>query len=111
MSPADFIEAFSFIQMQAHQISIRNGWWDKPVHDATALALVHCEVSEVVEALRNGNGPSDKIPSYTKAEEELADIILRVMDFAQSKNLQVAGALIAKMDHNRGREYRHGKKF
>ena len=81
-----------------------------PKVDAVHLALMHSEVSEALEAARHGNPPSDKIPEFSQYEEEMADLMLRVCDFCGRRGLDLAGAILAKMDYNRNREYRHGGK-
>jgi hypothetical protein len=43
-------------------------------------------------------------------EAEFADCIIRIMDFVPSMGLRVAEALIAKMEYNSKREYKHGGK-
>lgn len=73
------------------------------------LALIHSEVSE---ALRQGNPPDDKIPQFSGAEAELADVIIRIMDLSCARNWDVAGAVTAKIEMNKSREKMHGgKKF
>ena len=43
---------------------------------------------------------------------ELADVIIRIMDYARGKGLNVAEALVLKMEYNTTRPYKHGgKKF
>ena len=44
-------------------------------------------------------------------EVELADAIIRIMDHAAGFGLDVAGAVIEKMDYNSKRPYLHGKRF
>ena len=104
-----FISFFKAIQNQVHEIAIQKGWWDKDVEVGTKIALIHSELSEGLEALRK-NKQSDKISGFLGIEEELADVIIRIMDDADRNNWRVAEALIAKMEYNENREYRHGNK-
>jgi NTP pyrophosphatase (non-canonical NTP hydrolase) len=110
MSKCEFIDSFSLLQELAYLNSLNKGFHDNPVENGTRLALMHSEISEALEALRHGNPPSDKIPAFSGCEEELADCIIRIMDFAGVNRLKIAEAVIAKMEYNRGREHMHGGK-
>ena len=95
-----------------HANAKAKGFWEGERNDAEAIALIHSELSEGLEALRAGNPASDKIPEFSNLEEEFADVVIRIMDFAAGRDLDVAGALIAKMGYNTTRAYKHGgKKF
>ena len=72
---------------------------------------MHSELSEGLEGLRK-NLMDDKLPHRAMIECELADVIIRIMNYATQTNLDVAGALIEKAGYNLGRAYKHGdKKF
>jgi NTP pyrophosphatase (non-canonical NTP hydrolase) len=71
------------------------------------LAMVHSEVTEVLEAIRKEQGDD-------KVVEELADILIRVLDFwaflnetGYTKN-SLSNALNLKVETNKQREWRHG---
>ena len=104
--------ALMVVQEDIHNTALEKGWWDEPREDGTMIALMHSELSEALEALRAGNPLDDKIPEFKGCEAELADVIIRILDFASGREHDVIGALFAKMRMNKGREYRHGgKKF
>jgi NTP pyrophosphatase (non-canonical NTP hydrolase) len=95
-----------------HEIAKSKGWWDEPRSDAECIALMHSELSEWLEYLRHGNGPSDHLPTFTGAEEEAADTIIRVLDLCKARGYRIGEAIAAKMDFNAKRAHRHGgKKF
>lgn len=79
--------------------------------DSEKIALIHSELGEALEALRHNNPDDDKIPSFSGAEAELADAVIRIMDLAAERGWDVGAAIIEKMRMNADREWRHGKEF
>lgn len=107
----EFIAAFKEVQQKVHDNARQKGFWDAPRNEGEILCLVHSEISEAVEALRVGNPPDDKIPEFDGVSSELADVIIRIMDYAEGFGYRVAEALVAKTSMNQTREKMHGKKF
>lgn len=70
------------------------------------------EVAELWEAYRKGKlgSPCDKDCGLTCAEEELADIVIRVMDTAVALGLSLGKSVLLKAAYNKTRSYRHGNK-
>lgn len=106
----EFILAWNRLAQQNYENAKTKGFYDKPQDDGTRIALMHSELSEALEALRKGNGPDSHIPAFTGVEAELADTIIRIMDFAAANGHRVAEAIISKMAYNANRPYRHGGK-
>ncbi len=46
-------------------------------------------------------GGSEHLPKFSKIEEELADVVIRCMSYAEQNGLNLAGAIIAKMKYHR----------
>ena len=106
-----FPDYFQLMSKYVHANAVAHGWWEEPREDGTLIALIMSEAAEALEALRKGNGPDEHCPHFSGAEVELADVIIRIMDMAEARGWNVAGAIVAKHEFNKGRPYKHGKKF
>ena len=104
-------EGLDFLGCEIHEIAKDKGWWKSPRNEGELIALIHSELSEALEALRAGNPPSEKAAGYSQVEEELADVVIRVLDMAEGLGLDLSGAIYAKLEHNADRPYKHGKRF
>jgi NTP pyrophosphatase (non-canonical NTP hydrolase) len=104
----------------AHETSKANGFHENPVPVSEFVANLHAEASELWEAYRENrlHEPCDKaermdelgLASLTCLEEELADLVLRTLDFACSQGVDIAKAVAVKDAYNSTRGYRHGGK-
>lgn len=98
-----------------HGTAVSKGFWDSYDPDdsftfyAKQLAMVHSEVTEVLEAIRKDQGEE-------KVVEEIADIIIRVLDFYEglkrtgeiSNSLSLDDIMVQKSKINVQRPERHG---
>lgn len=119
MDTEALVTSLNTLCYECHETSREHGFWnnldfDDVMVQLSKLMLITTEVAEAAEAVRNYD--------YENLLEELADICIRVFDFAstieQSSNkyleepkykVNFSRILIAKMEKNKSREYMHGK--
>lgn len=67
------------------------------------LCLIHSEVSECMEGERKDLN-DDKLTHRKMAEVELADALIRILDYAEGFGYDVGAAAIEKLQYNETRE-------
>jgi len=92
-----------YAQKEVWQTAEDSGFHEGNRSRATVLALIHSEVSEALEADREGDEEN-----YA---EEMADIVIRVMDHCESEGINLEGEIMKKDLENRKREHKHGKEY
>jgi NTP pyrophosphatase (non-canonical NTP hydrolase) len=106
-----FVEQWNKMGHLAFKHSAIKGFWDHNRNQGEIIALIHSELSEALEAMRHGNPPDDKIPEFTGVEAELADAVIRILDYGTGMGYRIGEAIVAKIAYNPSREPMHGKRF
>lgn len=125
---------------EAHQIAVDHGWWSPEPSFGDLVSLMHSELSEALEEYREGrpmvwnacmtsdddtpctkegcgdwyNGKCELTCLSPKPEGiavELADCIIRILDWAGKEGVDMESIIKEKMAYNRTRPYRHGGKL
>jgi hypothetical protein len=123
------------LMQRAYETAAQKGWHDRRRSPLEFHALIHSEISEATEAVREGLPPfvqkqvfvapltmADLVNSTSDTESvrtqfmpegevvELADAIIRIADYCESCGYDLEGAIEAKLRFNQGRSHRHGGK-
>lgn len=106
------IDTVNHLRDLAYATAVAAGWHDTRViegvrRQASAgerVALIHEEATELLAHIREGDLTSDG------AGIELADIVIRCLDYAGRYEIDLGRLIATKMRHNRTRTHRHGGK-
>jgi len=93
------------LQKKVYEEYKRNGFEEKfnphgKIGDLAELGLIHTEISELQESIRDG-----KVDGL-----ELADVLIRVLNFASRQEIDIERCLEEKIKLNEERGYHHGRK-
>lgn len=99
---------------QSHGLARDKGWWDDASPNIPEkLALIHSEVSEVLEAMRTIDPVISEVVDG-KPEGygvEIADVVIRIADLCGFLGLDLEALVREKHAYNQTRPRKHGKRF
>lgn len=120
------------LSKKVHENNKAKGFYDYKKNIGEMLCLIHSEISEALESDREelyadmseelwiyldsqqtDNDFKFFFEEYCKDtfEDKLADIMIRVMDLAAFKSVDLEQHIKAKMRYNSLRPHKHGKKY
>lgn len=105
------VEALDSYGRYIHNWARGKGFWDGERNDGEMIALMHSELSEAVESLRDPKAPAPHSLDDHSTTMEMADAVIRIMDYCHARGFPLAEAIVRKMAVNEEREHRHGKRF
>lgn len=118
-------EQINDLRNVCYQASYKAGWHTdietgelKDRNKAEMICLMHSELSEAMEGERKGL-MDDHLPNRPMAEVEMADAVIRIMDYCGRFNYDIGGAIVEKLEYNanradhkiENRKKDNGKKF
>lgn len=110
---------FERMQEEVFRLNNSKGWFDEDRSVGDMVALLHSEVSEILEAYRTSKFEDATehpvidmgvLPKPEGVGSEMADCLIRLLDMAKRWDVDLAAEFTRKMAFNWTRQYRHGGK-
>jgi len=100
---------------KAHGMAKKKGWHETERTPLEIHALIHSEIAEATEQVREGASAFYANPQDRKKPEgeavELADAVIRIADYFGKKGWDLERVIKKKMAYNASRPHRHGGKL
>ena len=99
---------------ESYSTAMEKGWWEEPRTPIELIALMHSELSEAVEEIRNNHAINEVYHEESGkpcgVPIELADCIIRIADMCGACGIDLTDAVMQKLAYNKTRPHRHGGK-
>lgn len=103
-NPGGYAEGLNYLAKKCRYANDK--WWKDPLtgeplkrNRGELLMLIVSEIAEAMEGERK-NLMDDKLPHRRMAEVELADAMIRILDYAGGHDYDIGGAFVEKMAYN-----------
>jgi len=94
-------QALNDLAKEAYRIAREHGFWSNNRNVGTSIALMHTELSEAMQGYRKNE------EWHAPVGEDMADTIIRILDFCERHRINIGQAVIEKMKKNDARPYLH----
>lgn len=105
----NIVATLGALQGQISGAMVAQGFWQCN-NTGEKIALMHSELSEALEGDRKKKR-DEHLPGFDSVTVELADTVIRILDFAGYHGLCLGEAIVQKMQYNLGRAFMHGKRY
>jgi NTP pyrophosphatase (non-canonical NTP hydrolase) len=117
---------FNELAKEIHEGNASRGFWEGERKLTEVVMLTVCELAEAIEADRAEKWATEQdilqyknisTPERFKenikdtVQDEIADAIIRLLDFSHKFNIDLDFHIKAKLDYNASRPYKHGKTY
>ena len=121
MSIVNAGEVIEAMKSAVRSVNEANGWHNTDRSFGDDIALLHSEVSEMLEAYREwGEEDATDYESYAGGDQplpkpegigsEAADVLIRLLDTCDRYDINLYAEFQRKLEYNQTRGYKHGGK-